>query len=145
MRTGRVGDVEHVVAHGVRAVHRVHRFDRGRQLGGRRNRRERVERLDATLTVEDLALGGAPRKTQRAHEREAVELALGQRERARAAERVLRRYEEEGLGQLMGRAVDGRLPLLHRLEQRGLRARRRAVDFVDEHDVVEDRPRAEVP
>src|SRR5438132_1519144 len=81
MPTGCVGDVEHVVAHGVRAVHRVHRVDRGRQLRGRRNRRERVERLDATLTVEDLALGGAPRKTQRAHEREAVELALGQRER----------------------------------------------------------------
>ena len=33
--------------------------------------------------------------------------------------------------------------LLHRLEQRRLRLRRRAVDFVGEHDVREDRPRRE--
>ena len=91
----RVGDVEHVVADGVRAVHAAHRGDRRRQLGGRRDRREHVERVDAALAVEDLALGGAAGQAERAHEREAVELALGQRERARAAERVLRRDDEE--------------------------------------------------
>ena len=36
------------------------------------------------------------------------------------------------------------LLLRHRLEQRGLRLRRRAVDLVDEDDVREDRPRAEL-
>ncbi len=39
------------------------------------------------------------------------------------------------------RLLPGRdLPFLHRFEQRGLRLRRRAVDFVGEHDVREDRP-----
>ncbi len=37
----------------------------------------------------------------------------------------------------------GDLVLLHRLEQRGLRLRRRAVDFVGEDHVREDRPRQE--
>ena len=35
--------------------------------------------------------------------------------------------------------VDGHVPLLHALEQAGLRLRRRAVDLVDEHDVGEHR------
>jgi hypothetical protein len=37
-------------------------------------------------------------------------------------------------------AVDGDVALGHRLEQRGLRLRRRAVDLVGEEDVREDRP-----
>ena len=37
-------------------------------------------------------------------------------------------------------AADGDLLLLHRFEQRGLRFRRRAVDFVGQHDVGEQRP-----
>jgi hypothetical protein len=41
-------------------------------------------------------------------------------------------------------AVDGDLVLGHRLEQRGLCLRHRAVDLVDEHDVGEDRARAEL-
>ena len=40
--------------------------------------------------------------------------------------------------------VDGDLLLGHRLEQCGLRLRRRAVDLVDEDDVREDRPRTEL-
>ena len=112
---------------------------------GSRDRRERVERVDAALAVEDLALGDAAGQPERAHEREPVELALGERERARAAERVLGRDEEERIGQRVRDAVDRDLVLFHRLEQRGLRARRRAVHLVDEHDVREDRARAEVP
>ena len=42
----------------------------------------------------------------------------------------------------VGRAVDRDRALLHRLEQRGLRLRRRAVDLVREEDVGEDRPLA---
>ena len=44
----------------------------------------------------------------------------------------------------MRHAVDRHLLLRHRLEQRGLRLRSRAVDLVDEDDVREDRPRAEL-
>ena len=65
-------------------------------------------------------------------EQEAVELRLGQRERALELDRVLRREHEERLGQRVRLAVDGDLPLLHRLEQRRLRLRRRAVDLVGE-------------
>ncbi len=39
----------------------------------------------------------------------------------------------------MARAIDRDLTLLHRLEQRRLRARRHPVDFVDEQQVGEDR------
>ncbi len=40
----------------------------------------------------------------------------------------------------MGVAVDGDLPLLHRLEQRALRLGRRAVHFVRQQHLREDRP-----
>ena len=41
-------------------------------------------------------------------------------------------------------AADGHLPLLHRLEQGGLRLGRRAVDLVGQDDVGEDRPPQEL-
>ena len=50
----------------------------------------------------------------------------------------------ERLRQRVRRAVDGDAALLHRLEERRLRARRRAVDLVREDDVGEQRPRAEL-
>jgi hypothetical protein len=46
--------------------------------------------------------------------------------------------------ELVRDAVDRHLALLHALEQRGLRLRRGAVDLVDEQDVGEDRPGAEL-
>ena len=71
-------------------------------------------------------------------EEEAVELRLGQREDALVLVRVLRRDDEERVGELVRAAVDGDGALLHRLEQRRLRPRRRAVDLVGEQDVRED-------
>ena len=50
-----------------------------------------------------------------------------------------------GCGQRPGLAVDADLALLHRLEERGLRTGRRAVELVDQHDVREDGPGPEVP
>ena len=44
----------------------------------------------------------------------------------------------------MRRVLDRHLPLRHRLEQRGLRLRRSAVDLVAEEQVREDRPRPEL-
>ena len=72
-------------------------------------------------------------------QQEPVQLRLGQRERAFQLDRVLGRQHEEGVGQRPGRAVDGDLALLHRLQQRRLRARRGAVDLVDQQHVREDR------
>ena len=76
-------------------------------------------------------------------EQEAVELRLGQRIGALVLDRVLRGDDDERLGQRMRRALDRHLPLLHRLEQRGLGLRRRAVDLVGEQQVREDRAFAE--
>ena len=77
-----------------------------------------------------------------AHE-EAVDLRLGQGIGALEVDGVLRRQHHEGRGQLEAVALDGHLPLLHRLEQRGLGLGGRAVDFVGEHDVGEDGTRAQ--
>ena len=79
--------------------------------------------------------------------REPVELRLGERVRPLVLDRVLGRDDEERAHEHVCRAVDGDLPLLHRLEQRRLRLRRRSVDLVDEHDVREHRagPEAERP
>ena len=50
---------------------------------------------------------------------------------------------KKGCFERVRHAVDRHLRLLHRLEQRGLRLRGRAVDLVDEQDVGEDGPRPE--
>ena len=75
---------------------------------------------------------------QRKHE--AVELRLGQRIGAFLLDRVLRGHDEERIGQRARLAGDGDLVLLHRFEQRGLRLRRRAIHFVREEQIGEDRP-----
>ena len=72
-------------------------------------------------------------------EHEAVDLGLGQRIGAFLLDRVLRGQHQERLGQRIGLVADGDLPLLHRFEQRALHLGRRAVDFVGQDDVGEDR------
>jgi hypothetical protein len=73
-------------------------------------------------------------------EQEPVELRLGQRVGALVLDRVLGGDHDERVGQRPGGALDGDLPLLHRLEQRGLGLGRRAVDLVGEQQVGEHRP-----
>ena len=72
-------------------------------------------------------------------EEEAIELRFRQRIRAFHLERILRGEDQERLLELVGGLADRHADVLHRLEQRRLRLRRRAVDFVGEHDVGEDR------
>ena len=105
------------------------------------------------LDVVGLALDAAPehldlvllaRVSEGRPQEEAVELGFGQRVRALVLDRVLRRDDEErGLEQVR-LALDRDLALLHRLEQRRLRLRGRAVDLVGEKEVGEDRPGAEL-
>ena len=90
----------------------------------------------------ELLLGG--RIAERGPQEESVELRLGQRERPLVLDRVLGREEQERARDGARGAVDGHLPLGHRLEERRLGLRHRTVDLVDEHDVGEDRPRAEL-
>ena len=77
-------------------------------------------------------------------QQEPVELRLGQRVRAFVLDRVLRREDDERRLEQARLALDRDLPLLHRLEQRGLRLRRSAVDLVGEQEVGEDRPGTEL-
>ena len=78
-----------------------------------------------------------------AHE-EAVELGLGQRVGALVLDRVLRGEDQEGRLELVGAVVGGDLALLHRLQQRGLRLGRGAVDLVAEEQVAEHGPGPEL-
>ena len=96
---------------------------------------------------EDLLLFLGRRVVDLDVEHEAVELGFGQRVGAFLLDRVLRGDREERLGQLIGRLPDRHFPLLHRLQQRRLRLRGRAVDLVGQQDVGEDRPfhEAEIP
>ena len=69
-----------------------------------------------------------------------VELSFRQRVRAFELNGILRRQHREVVGQRIARAIDGDLPFLHRFEQRRLRARRGAIDFVHQQQVGEHRP-----
>ena len=72
-------------------------------------------------------------------EQEAVELGLGELIGSLLVDRVLRGEHEKRLGQRIGMIAEGDLAFLHRLEQGGLHLGRRAVDFVGEDQVVENR------
>ena len=76
-------------------------------------------------------------------EHEAVQLRFRQRIRALELDRVLRREDVERLFELVGAALDGDAVFLHGFQQCGLRLGRRAVDFVGQHDVGENRSRRE--
>ena len=110
-----------------------HEFDlaRGHARHGlgaaRRGRRE-----DALLLV-------GRRVVDRHVEHEPVELRFGQRVGAFLLDRILRGQHEQRALQRIPDAADRHLIFLHRLEQRGLRLGRRAVDLVGQDDVREDR------
>ena len=69
-----------------------------------------------------------------------VELRFGQRVSAFLLDRVLRRHHHKQLGQFVGGPADCDLALGHGFEQRRLHFRRRTVDLVSEHQIVEQRP-----
>ena len=100
---------------------------------------EHVRRDALVREVEHLELALRVRVVELDLEQEAVELRLGQLEHVAMLVRVLRRDHEERVREPVRLALDRDLALLHRLEQRGLRARRRAVDLVGEQHVREDR------
>ena len=103
-----------------------------------------VDGMVLALAADDVELLFGTRVAELGLEEEAVELGLGQRERALLLDRVLRRHEEERRRHLARHPVDGHLVLGHRLEQGRLRLRHRTVDLVDEQHVREDRAGAEL-
>ena len=53
--------------------------------------------------------------------------------------RILRRYYQKRLRQRQCSSINGNLRFVHRFQQRGLRSRRRSVDFVGQHHIREYR------
>jgi hypothetical protein len=69
----------------------------------------------------------------------AVELRLGQRIRAFLLDGILRGHDQKQIRQPVGLAPDRYLPFPHGLEQGRLHLRRRPIDLVGEHQIVEQR------
>ena len=90
--------------------------------------------------LDDLVLFRFARIVDKDIEHEPVELRLGQRIRALLFDRVLRREHEERKVEIVIASAGRHLVFLHRLQQRGLRLRRRPVDLVGEDDVAKDWP-----
>ncbi len=82
--------------------------------------------------------------TEREPHQEAVQLGIRQRVGPGQVERVLGGDDDEGPGEQMRRPVHRDVGVGHGLEQRGLGAGRRAVQLVGEHQLVEERARAEL-
>ncbi len=120
-------------------MHAGHRAAHGVEFAGRELRRHLGDELATVGARKQRALRILPGIAQREAQQEAVELRIRQRIRAREIDRVLRGDDEERRGQGAGDAVDGHLVLGHRLQQRALRARRRAVDLVGQQNLREHR------
>ena len=76
-------------------------------------------------------------------EEEPIELRFGKRICPLLLNGVLRRQNEEGTVQLVGRARYRDSPLLHRLQERRLALGAGAIDLVGKHELTEDRSRSE--
>ena len=75
---------------------------------------------------------------------EAVDLRLRERVRPLSLDRVLRREDEERVGDRVGGRTDRHLALLHDLEERRLHLGGSAVDLVGEEEVAEHGPELDV-
>ena len=131
----------HVVEQRRRDVDLLHALLQLGELGGVEARlqcREHVARGDRPAAARARRRGRDSRARCASGSGRAATRAAGT---CRPGRRVLRGDDEERIGQLARLALDGDLVLLHRLEQRALRLRRRAVDLVGEHDLREDRAR----
>ena len=97
------------------------------------------------VAIDDLHFVFGAQVVEQHVEQEAIELRFGQRIGAFELDRILRGQHEERLAERMRRAAHRHGMLLHGFEQRRLRLRRRAVDFVGQQDVGEQRAGHEGP
>jgi len=74
-------------------------------------------------------------------EQKPVELGFWQRKGPGKFDRILRGQDHEWLRQRISLAIDRDLPLLHRLQEAGLRFGTAAVDFIGQDDLAHDRTR----
>jgi hypothetical protein len=110
----------------------------GDHLASRQHRLELVNRVMLQLGADNLQLRGAVDIAQLHGDGEAVELALGQRVGAVLLQRVLGRYHEQRLGQIVADPIYGDRVLLHRFEQGRLSTRSGPVHLVEQDHVGED-------
>ena len=103
------------------------------------NRAKFVQVRNARLRAQNLALGLSVGISHAHAHQEAVELRFRQRIGSVMLDRILGRDHEERLRQFIRVRVDRDLAFVHRFEQRGLRLGRRAVDFVGQQHVGENR------
>jgi hypothetical protein len=91
--------------------------------------------LRAGLELEDVELGFFAREAHGNGEEKAIELRLGEGEGSSGGGVVLSGHDEKGIGQVLRFAIDGDLPLIHGLEEGGLRARRGPIDLIGEKEI----------
>ena len=65
--------------------------------------------------------------------------ASGKRIGALLLDRILRRQDQERIGQMVGVVAERHLAFLHRFEQRALHLGRRAIDFIGQNEIGENR------
>ena len=109
----------------------------------RRRRRARARGGMVGRAAHDRGQLGRRRVVEVQLQQEAVELRLRQRVGALHLDRVLGREHRERPREVVRVVADRDRPLLHRLEQRALRARRGAVDLVGQDQAAEERARLE--
>src|SRR6266481_771559 len=99
-----------------------------------------LKHVTAIHSQEHRPLAGAVRHSQLDPHQETVELRLWKRKGADLVLWILRRDDEERVGQFVGHAVSGDSVFLHRFEERALRFGRRAVYLINQHDLRKERP-----
>jgi len=131
-------EVEHEIDDVIRHGHFTRELLRGLEVLGGDDGID-VLRIGAGGAGNDVAFVVARGVIHFDKEKEAVFLRFGQGIGAFLLDGVLRGEHEEGLRKLEGFLADRDVLFLHRLQQSGLSLRRRAVDFVGEDDLAENR------
>ena len=98
-----------------------------------------VEGIFAVAVAEDVDLAAVVGIAHAEADEETVKLRTGQERCASRAGGVLRREDDEGRREVVGLAVHGDAVLFYRLQKRGLRLARGAVDLIREEEIGHDR------
>ena len=140
---GRVDDAEDIVLDGFGDGHAFARVLCRDNIGAGANGSEGFERCRYTVDIHHCHFARAIGVAECELHKESVGLCLGERESALRLDWVLRCDDEEGVGKLIGHAVNGRLTFAHALEKRGLGSRCGTVDLVGDKNICENGTRAE--
>jgi len=139
----RVDDAEDIVLDGLGDGHTLARVLCRDNIGAGANGCERLEGRGGAVDIHHCHFVVAVGVAECELHKESVGLRFGEGEGALRLDGVLRCNDEEGVGKLIGHAVNGRLTLAHALEKRGLGSRCGTVDLVGDKNICENGTRAE--